>query len=439
MKLVIRLLLGALLVAGISDWGKIAQCQPKIDKLQTDYLNSELPKWLKLGGEERVRVETLYDVNFRLGDNTYLLNRLRLDIAATPLPWLTFVAQGQDARVFFSDISPAPTSQQDPIDFRLGYVNIGNSESGPFSLRAGRQGLDFGEGRLLADPNWSNVGRSFDAVRLTLQHGGFRADFFSGASDKICPDGYASPTPGEHLDGAYLSSGRIIPKAIVEPYLFWKMEHNLKGELVKTGNLDEKTAGLRLVGKFLFGLDYGMESAMQRGSLGVEPISAWATHIVAGFSLPDIQHLTRLYGEFNRGSGDRNPKDGIHGTFDILFPSSHDKFGLTDLFCWSNLEHVRGGLQSRARANLSLGFAYNSFWLTNRHDGIYSSGKLIIASNGSEGSFIGQEPDAQAHWNITSRMQFDLTAGHLFAGSFLRATGGYNGFNITTFGIGQRF
>ena len=33
--------------------------------------------------------------------------------------------------------------------------------------------------------------------------------------------------------------------------------------------------------------------------------------------------------------------------------------------------------------------------LANRHDGIYSTGKPIIPSNGSGGTFIGQEPDAQ--------------------------------------------
>src|ERR1700759_197144 len=121
------------------------------------------------------------------------------------------------------------------------------------------------------------------------------------------------------------------------------MENKLKGEIVKTGNLDEKTIGVRIIGKLPYGLDYGMESALQRGSLADEPISAWATHLIAGFSLPDTRHRTRLYAEFNRGSGDQNPKEGAPGTFDILFPSSHDKFGLTDLFCWSNLQYSREG------------------------------------------------------------------------------------------------
>src|ERR1700749_1682289 len=106
MKLAIRLLLRFLLVVWISHSSEIADCQAKMDKLPTEYLKAELPNWLKFGGEERVRVETLYNVNFKLGDNTYLLNRLRLDFAATPLPWLKFVAQGQDARVFLTNVSP---------------------------------------------------------------------------------------------------------------------------------------------------------------------------------------------------------------------------------------------------------------------------------------------------------------------------------------------
>ena len=337
MKLAIRLLLGSLLVAGISHWGEIAQCQARMDKLPTGYLNPELPRWLRFGGEERVRVETLYDVNFRLGGNTYLLNRLRLDFAATPLPWLRFVAQGQDARVFFTDVSPVPTSQQDSIDFRLGYVNIGNSEVGPLCLRIGRQGLDFGEGRLLAD----QIGPTLDDRSMPC---GSRFSIAASESmhSAVLPTRStltAMRLPLQESISMACTSHRteLFPKATVEPYLFWKMEHKLKGELVKTGNLDEKTVGVRLVGKFPYGLDYGMESALQRGSLAHEPISAWATHVVAGFSLPYPRHLTRLFAEFNRSSGDQNPKDGVHGNFDILFPSSHDKFGLADLFCWSNL------------------------------------------------------------------------------------------------------
>lgn len=444
MKNAIRVGIVFLFLPGAAQWCNAADKPAgpdaaKTDKTPTGYVNSELPKWMKVSGEGRERMETLNGVSFVSGTNTYLLQRLRMNLNATPRPWLTLSFQMQDARSFFTNVSPTPSTQKDPFDLRVGYVQLGSVESSTAVLRFGRQGLNFGEGRLLADPDWSNVGRSFDAARLTLHFGKLHVDAFSGMSDKINILGFSDPTPGEHFDGLYGSLDSVIPKATIEPYLLWKMEHKVKGEIVKTGNLDEKTIGVRWVGKLPLGLDYNMESAMQRGTQATEPISAWATHLVTGFTLPNVQHLPRFYTEFNRGSGDENSKDGIHNAFDILFPSSHDKFGLTDLFCWANMVHARGGFQYRARANLTLGVADNSFWLANEHDGLYSSGKILIASNGKEGRYVGQEPDAQARWNVTSRTQIDFVAGHLVAGEFLHKSGHGADFNNVVVGATQRF
>lgn len=439
MKTALRICMELMFALGVTQWCLAADVPDKPDKTPSGYLNSELPKWLKLGGEGRERMETLCDVGFKPGNNTYVLQRLRLNLDAAPRPWLRFSIQAQDSRVFFTNVSPVPASQKDPIDLRFGYVQIGNAEEGPVSLRFGRQSFEFGEGRLIGDGTWSSVGHSFDAARMTFHYRRFRLDAFSGISDKIYIDRFATPTPGEHFDGLYGSLDRVIPSAVIEPYLFWKMEHHVKGEMVKTGNLDEKTVGVRWVGKLPLGMDYGMESAMQRGRLATEPISAWATHLVMGFTLPNVQHLPRFFAEFNRGSGDQNAKDGVHNTFDALFANWHDKFGLADQFCWVNTVYARGGFQYKARANLTLGLADNSFWLANRHDGLYTSGKLAIASNGMEGRYIGQEPDFQARWNPTSRMQIDFATGHIFAGEFLHKSNLGAGYNNVVLGVTQRF
>jgi len=444
MKNTIRICLGLLFLFGATHWGVAADNPPKpdavkADKTPTGYANSELPRWLKLSGEGRERVETLDGVSCLPGTNSYLLQRLRVNLNATPRSWLTLSFQMQDSHSFFTNVSPVPSTQKDPFDLRVGYVQLGSVEASPVVLRFGRQGLTFGEGKLLADSDWSNVGRSFDAARLTIHYRKLRVDAFSAMSDKININGFADPTSGEHFDGLYGSLDRVIPNATLQPYLLWKMEHHVKGEVVKSGNLDEKTIGLRWVGKLPLGLDYNMESAMQRGTQATEPISAWATHLVMGFTLPNAQHLPRFYTEFNRGSGDGNSKDGTHNTFDILFPSAHDKFGLADMFCWANIVHARAGFQYRARTNLTLGVADNSFWLANQHDGLYSSGKILIASNGKEGKYIGQEPDAQARWNVASHTQIDLAAGHIFAGEFLQKSKHGTDFNNVVIGITQRF
>jgi len=415
-----------------------AQSPVNPDGIVTGYVNSELPTWLRLGGEERVRLEDLGGVGFKPAGNAYLLERLRLNLDVVPLPWLKFSLQAQDSRVFFTNVSPAPASQRDPMDLRVGYLQLGNEDGGA-SLRAGRQSLAFGEGRLVADPNWSNIGRTFDGLRATFRYGKLRVDAFTGASVKVYMDGIDTPTPGEHFHGLYGSIDKVIPNATLEPYVFWKLEHNVKGEVTKAGNLDAKTAGLRWVGKLPLGFDYGLEAAVQRGRQSNEPVSAWAGHWVLGRTLADTWHRPRLYAELNRASGDQNPRDGVHGAFDPLFPSSHDKFGVADQFCWTNIVHARTGVQYNVVKSLTLGGAYNSFWLANRRDGIYSSGKVIIASNGSQGNHIGQEADVQTQWNPGRHTLVDLAFGHIFPGEFLRNAGRRSSYNCLFLGVTQRF
>ena len=252
-------------------------------------------------------------------------------------------------------------------------------------------------------------------------------------------DGFDTPTPAEHFDGLYGSIDKVIPNATLEPYLFWRLEHNVKGEVAKTGNLDAKTAGLRWVGKLPLGFDYGLEMAVQRGWQSNEPVSAWAGHWVLGRALADTWHRPRLYAELNRASGDQNPRDGVHGAFDTLFPSSHDKFGVADQFCWTNIVHARAGVQYKVVKSLTLGAAYNSFWLANRRDGIYSGGKVIIASDGSQGNHIGQEADLQAQWNASRHTLVDLAFGHIFPGEFLRTATRGSAYNCLFLGVTQRF
>lgn len=416
-----------------------AQTGGQPEGLISRYAGDELPAWLRLGGEERVRLEALGGVGFKPGSNAYLLQRFRLNLDATPLRWLKFFFQTQDSRVFLSNVSPAPSSQKDPLDLRLGYVQIGDAESGILSVRAGRQSLSFGEGRLVADPNWSNVGRTLDGVRVTFHHRGVRLDFMSGAFDRIYTDGVDTPTPGEHFHGINGLLDRLVPNAILEPYLFWRLEHGLRGEKSGLGPLDTKTAGLRWAGRLPGRVDYGFEVAVQHGRQAGEAVAAWAGHWVVGHTLAEPRHRSRLYVELNRASGDRDPQDGAHGAFDPLFPSAHDKFGVADQFTWTNSVHARSGVQHRLRPDLTFGAAYNSFWLANRQDGIYSGGKLLIASNGLQGTHIGYEADVQMQWNATRLTAVDVGFGHIFPGEFLRKAGRGSPYNCFLLGITQRF
>src|ERR1700749_3308697 len=88
----------------------------------SDRINTDMPAWLRFSGEERIRMEYIVGEGFKPVDDAYLMNRLRLNMDLKPAPWLKFSFQAEDARVFGQNALPAPASQKDSMDFRLGYV-----------------------------------------------------------------------------------------------------------------------------------------------------------------------------------------------------------------------------------------------------------------------------------------------------------------------------
>jgi len=430
-------LLTALYLSGITIYSQDAK-SPDPAPLSNE-INTELPSWIQFSGEERARLEDIAGEGFKPVGDLYLLNRLRLGVDLLPLSWLKFSFQAEDSRVFGQNTLPAPASQKDAMDLRVGYVQVGGEE-GWAMLRAGRQSLDFGEGRLVSDPNWSNVGRTFDAARLTLRDGPVSVDLFSAASVKVNPVEFDDPVPGEHFDGAYGTIARLVPDASIEPYVFWRMEHDYKSEEGKIGNLDEKTIGLRWAGRLPLGFDYTSEVAGQTGSWAGDAIGAWAGHWVVGNTLPDARHRPRFFVEYNRASGDAKSKDGQHGTFDPLFASTHDKYGLTDLFGSSNIVYFRPGFQYTVRPRLTVATAYNDIWLASATDGLYVSGKIVARSaNGTAGTHVGQEGDVQGQWIFPHATQINVGYGRLFPGEFLRRTTTGMPYGIVFCSIGQRF
>ena len=80
-----------------------------------------------------------------------------------------------------------------------------------------------------------------------------------------------------------------------------------------------------------------------------------------GRTIPSGSKTYRAFGEYNYASGDDTPGDGVRGTFDQLYPTAHDKYGLADQVGWKNIHHLRTGLEvtaarrsSRSAGELSL-------------------------------------------------------------------------------------
>jgi len=386
--------------------------------------NRELPEWLRIGAEYRARVEGTENRGFVEGaSDNYLLNRIRIDLTVKPTAWMKFVFEGQDSRLFFNQRIPNAAPYENSMDLRIGYLELGDSDKSVFSLRAGRQEINFGDQRLIGSSNWANVARSFDAVRAIVRYGGVRVDAFAASVVVPNPNAFDRPVTGDNLHGLAANFEKLIPRATIEPYLFWRLSPHLTAENGTRANLDMKTLGVRWVGKLPLRFDYTTEMALQRGWLGPDRDRAWAGHWVIGHTLP-ARWTPRLVSEYNYASGDKDPHDDVRGTFDHLYPTPHDKYGLCDQVGWRNIHDLRLGVETKPRRNVGLAFYYHNWWLASARDALYASGGAVIARsiNGTAGTHVGQELDIQGLWTVNRQISIAAGVGHIFPGEFLKNT-----------------
>jgi hypothetical protein len=128
--------------------------------------------------------------------------------------------------------------------------------------------------------------------------------------------------------------------------------------------------------------------------------------------------------EYNYASGDRNPQDGTRGTFDQLYSTAHDKYGLADQVGWKNIRNLRGGMDLQLAKKWGLVGRYDAWWLADTHDALYSASSSVVARsvNGAAGRFVGQELDTVLAYTFSQQLQISGGYGHIFPGTFLTHT-----------------
>ncbi len=436
----ISFLLVALLACSALSWGQMTRYEPQpVSADQTaertaapswlmplQVFDEQLPAWLSLGGEYRTRVEGAGHRSYREASDVYLLSQLRLWLVLKPVNWLTAVAETQDSRVFFNQLVPAVSPYQNTWDIRQAYLQLGNAAEGWWDVTAGRQIFSFGEERLIGPSDWLNMGRTFDAVRLDLHHAKNEVSLFA-SSVIVSRDGVVDHHfEGNNFHGVYGSLKTLIPRATVEPYVLWRIAPpNIHlSENAGLGQLNEVTTGVHLTGKLPAHFDYGTEMAKQTGSLGIYSIHAWAGHWILGKTFESAAARPRVFVESNYATGTRDPSSRSWGTFDQLYPSSHDKLGFADQIGWRNIEQVRAGIEEKFGKKWRVKQTYESFWLASVKDGLYaSSGSLTIkAPATSAGRHVGQELDFSCIYDYDQAITAGFGYAHLFTGQFLRRT-----------------
>ncbi len=382
--------------------------------------NDVMPSWLRVRGEFRHRVEGFDNAGFVEGrDDTFFLSRVRVTATATGRN-VAGTVQVHDARVGDKTVGPATAPFKAAFDVRQAFVDVGNAKA-PLAARLGRQEIAFGDQRLVGHAGWLNSGRTFDAARVTVRSKAAQIDLFAASVVRILDDEFDKSGNGNRFAGAYISSPRIVPRATAEPYVFWRRDVNLRAEAGAIGALEQVTTGARLAGKLDARLDYNVEMDIQRGSLGPDSVRAWAGHWQLRATMPG-RTAPHVIGEYNYASGDGNPSDGVRGTFDQLYPTAHEKYGLADQVGWRNIHDVRLGFDISPAKATPVAVSYHSYWLAESRDALYAASGAALARvvTGAASTRVGQELDVQVSRPLFPQLLFAAGYSHLFAGPFLK-------------------
>ena len=411
--------------------------------------------------EERLRFEARdnnRDFNDRSNDDnddSWLLNRFRLGVALKPARWLKLYVQTQDVREWDSERPNIPgfngAEGDDEFDLRQAYVEFADYEHFPLGVKVGRQPLDYGDRRLIADSQWGNFGRTFDAVKLRVQQPKWWAEAFFARPVQIRTEVFDNHDAADNVAGVYFSN-EWLPFQRTDFYVFYRDKGDAQPDLLSTNKFDPQGSSNGPAARFttigarvdstparLAGWDYNAEFAYQIGDLWsgdrTTPkldLHAFAAHAMFGYTFEQAAWRPRLGLEYNYASGDRNPNDGKSESFQNMFPSNHDKYGLMDEFGWRNLHDARVQLSAKPTKKIEASLSYHALWLADTSDYWFRNGSSAVRTTTpagldvrriGAGNFVGHEIDFVVKWSVTEWLKVDAGYSHFFAGDYVRDTG----------------
>jgi len=384
-----------------------------------------------IGGTYRLRGEVQDGFNIMAYGTgrreDYFLSRLRLEIDLRWTSQFRLYAQAQDARTLglsFSDQDFAGENNPYHDLFDINQLYLEYRPAKKVGLKIGRQAISYGDRRVFGPGDWSNTGRyAWDAVRIEINEKSFTSHWLVGRFVLHDPDRW----PNVHAAGptAYASYNSIknLPFNLD---IFYVYKHDgggsIKGE-GGTGNLSSHSAGLRIEGEG-GRWDYSAMVVDQFGHWGADNIRAYGLTFSLGYTF-DTSWKPQVIAQCILGSGDKNPTDGIHGTFDGIFSGADTVlYGWMNLFFWQNLREFRVDLILTPANTLIFRGEYHLFGLDKAKDAWYFPGKALRRDmTGSSGRFLGHEVDFTVRKKLSGWLELLSGACFFLPGEYVKKTG----------------
>lgn len=395
------------------------------------------PPPIEVHGEVRARGESLSELDLSKAtistgrtwaDGERMLLRTRIGVNARPTDNLSLYAQLQDSRLFGQEISTAANAGS--IGLRQGWVEVHDVGGVPFALRVGRMELSYGDQRLVGGFGWDNVGRAFDGVLAKTYFGDFTVDAFYTRLH-MDPWNDTTRSVGDDFAGLY-GRWNVLPQLQIDAYVFGLYDRGGEVDTDGDGVLEQRlpegedlqiyTPGIRVDAKPVQGLHLNGEVALQTGNRGSQDVSAWALHAAADYTFA-VATAPKILVGYDAASGDEDATDDTWGTFENLYPTNHDKYGLIDMASWKNLSDIYFGAGFSPLEPLAFQATVHLLARNETGDTFYrASGAALIdraAANTTEATAMGTELDLTLNWNVTKNFGALFGYSKIWSGELL--------------------
>jgi len=402
---------------------------------------ANLPEWLEIGGECRLRYEVL-DSQFRVGqvggDQAMALRTLILtQLKAQPG---RLVVEMLDARHYLQDSgSSINNTMVNPFDILQAHFRWDAGDlipGGTNTVRVGRETLDLGQRRLIARNAFRNTINSFTGIDwLWSADGGGTIRTFYLLPVRRLPEGSAALLDNDlewdtqsfdqQFYGVYGELPKLPGKVRVEAYylrLKEEADYDLRDRQLHS-------PGLRIFRSPVVGQwDLEFESTYQFGQsrlgadLRLAPLNheAFHAHVTLGYTI-ESPWQPRIGVRYDYASGDGDPTDGNNGRFDTLFGARRFEFGPTGIYGAvprANLNSPEYSFALKPVPHLDLSLSHRLLWLAEARD--VWAGTGVRDAGGAAGTELGHQLELRVRWEfLPGNVRLEAGYVHFFNGSFL--------------------
>ncbi|NIP27112.1 MAG: alginate export family protein [Phycisphaerae bacterium] len=383
---------------------------------------------LTLGGQARFRIESETDKDFggtSPSQDTFFLQRYFFHADLRETDGLRFFLQGKFAYVTDRDRG-GYGGLEDHSDIHQGFGDVPLSISGaPMTIRLGRQEIQYGAQRLISPLDWGNIRRTFDGVKVFTDIDDWRIDAF--AVRPVVGDRRNLDDENENIDFYGLYSTWKGTSALSADFYFLLLKNN---EITTNSNNNIGRRTVYTIGTRLWGRkgdwDWETEAASQFGTYAGDRIRAWMATAGGGYTFSDVDWTPRVGLLYDYASGDSDPTDGTHSTFNQHFPLGHAWLGYLDRVGRSNIHAIKTQVKVKPTKKITAWCDFHTFFADQDKDALYSAGGVPLRSGGSEGAgsqYFGHELDITLKYAIDRHTTALVGWAHMWPGGFIKNTG----------------